>query len=646
MKFLTNPLFSSPSSRALFSSLTLISAISGMVSAPANALPHDVDLPIDRISEQPGLFGPSLRGAKFSPDGRLITILKGREDDASKLDLWAYDIKTGSPSLLVSSSDIVDSETPLSEEEKNRRERQRIYNSGIISYDWDQQGQRIMFPLGGDIYIYDLANKSSQQITSTPEFETDAKFSPDGEQVSYVRADELFVYNLNTAKERQITNGANETIRNAVSEFVAQEELDRNTGYWWSPDNKTIAFTQIDESPVPIATRVDINADTVVTIQQRYPFAGQNNVTIKLGISNIKGKRPVWVDLGDNQDFYLADAYWSKDGSALYVARLIRDQKQLDLLAIDPKTGRSKIVLSETSQTWINLGLGLKPLADGGFLWSSERSGFQHLYRYDASGKNLGAVTGGNGMVSAVNCIDEENAKIYYTGWSETVLERHIYTKSLNGRDLGRPITTKSGWHSASFSNTCDHFILYRSDDRQPTQASAHDQTGKALFWLNENKIVEGQHPYAHFLKSHLDWTYGQIEASDGTMLDYKMLKPKGLKSGEKAPVIQMVYGGPHAQQVRRQFGNLFEQALADQGYVVFWLDNRGAAGRGTAFENTLYRAMGTIEVEDQATGTRFLKTLPYVDGEKIGVYGLPRTQSDIWESQMKSVRHIKLAPL
>lgn len=599
----------------------LATGLASIFAISQTSIAHADDLSIERLNSQPGLSGPSLRGASFSPDGKLITILRGSENNTSILDLWAYDLESGEASVLVSASDIVTEETELSEEEKNRRERQRIYTSGIISYAWDTTGTNIMFPLGGDIYTYDLKQKTPNRITVTDQFETDPKFSPQGNYISYVRDDELQIFNITRNQERQVTKGADGIIRNAVSSFVVQEELNRYTGYWWSPDESRIAFTQIDESPVPIAERVDINADEIVTIRQRYPFAGSNNVTIKLGITTPKGKKPVWVDLGDNPDIYLADAYWSVDGSTLYIARLTRDQKRLDLLAADPKTGKTEIILSETADTWVNLGLGLKPLSDGGFLWSSERSGFQHFYRYNAQGNNLGPVTGGNGIVTSLNCVDEENNRIFYTGWHDSVLERHVYTKSLNGKDLARPITTKEGWNGASFSGNCENFILTHTSDKQPRQASVKTNSGDHRFWLNENAI-DKNHPYAPYLDSHQVWEYGQLEAEDGQMLDYKMLKPAGLKPGEKAPAIHMVYGGPHAQRVRKAFGNLLEQTLADKGYVVFWMDNRGAGNRGTKFENPLYRAMGRPETDDQAMGAQWLASQSFVDENRIGVYG------------------------
>jgi dipeptidyl-peptidase-4 len=572
------------------------------------------------VNAEASLSGPSLRGPAVSPDGKLVTVLRGRKDDARQLDLWAYDFTTGKPRMLVSSTDLVGADVELSEEEKNRRERQRIYANGITSYAWDEQGTQILFPLGGDVYVYDLAAGAPRQLTKTESFETDAKFSPKGGFVSYVRDNELIVYDLATGGEKQTTSGAGGTLRNAIAEFVAQEELDRDTGYWWSPDDKRIAFTQIDEAPVKIAERVDISADNVVTISQRYPFAGTPNVTIKLGVIGAKGGTPLWVDLGSNPDIYLARVYWSNDASKLYIVRLSRDQKKLDFLEADPATGKTKAIFSEESATWVNLSNDFEALDGGGFIWGSERSGFQQLYRYRADGSLTGAVTKGPGQVNSLDCIDEKAGIVYYSGWRESPLERHLFSIPLKG---GAPtqLTKQEGAHAANYSRNCKTAIRYFSGDRQPTQAAVYGADSKLRFWLNENKI-EGDHPYAPYLPSHLDWSYGQIKAADGTPLDYKILKPSGIKLGERRPAIVLVYGGPHAQTVRKGGLDTFAQMLAGNGYVVFRLDNRGASNRGTAFEKTLYRAMGTVEVEDQALGARYLKSLPYVDGDRIGVFG------------------------
>jgi len=576
--------------------------------------PEIIDAPVS-------LSGPKVASAEISPNGSLVTFLKGRDEDTRQLDLWAYDVASGEASMLVSSTDIVGEAAEMSEEEKNRRERMRIYSNGITAYKWDEQGDKILVPLGGDLYIYELGGRSKRKVTDTPQYETDPKFSPKGAYVSYVRDDELFVYDLAVGRELKRTSGAGGTIRNATASFVVQEELDRRTGYWWSEDDTMIAWTQIDEAPIPVAARIDINADKVVTIEQRYPFAGADNATVKLAISGARSGKPVWVDLGDNPDMYLARVHWAKDSKTLYVERLSRDQKRVDLLSVNPKTGASKVILSEASDIWVNLNDDFTALNDGGFIWGSERSGFHQLYRYDGAGALLNPVTESPGLVNELDCVDEAKGIAYYTGWRDTPLERHLFSAPLGG---GSPtqMTEAQGSHNAKYSENCETVIRTYADDAIPTQTSVASADGTFRFWLNENKLA-GDHPYAPYAASHLPWEYGQVTTDDGVALDYKLLKPAGLKKRQKAPAIILVYGGPHSQRVKRGWGeDFFAQMLADEGYVVFWLDNRGAANRGTAFEFPLNRNMGVIEVADQAVGANYLKSLPFVDADRVGVYG------------------------
>lgn len=578
------------------------------------------DLTLEALHAQESLSGPSLRGARFSPDGKMVTILRGQSGNSRVLDLWAYDVQSGEGRILVAADAFEGGTKALSEEEKNRRERQRIYESGIVSYAWDRTGKNILLPLGGDMFVYDTDKNEPRQITATDAFETDQRFSPSGQYISYIRDDELYVYDLTTEREKRVTKGAGGTVRNAVSEFVAQEELDRNTGYWWSPTDEHIVFAQIDEAPVVVAERLDFGPDGSKTIRQRYPFAGTANVTIRLGITTPKGRRPVWIDLGSDPDIYVANVHWSQDGKTIYVERLSRDQKTLDLLAVDPKTGKSKILLSDQSDTWVNLRFGFRALADGGFLWSSERSGYNHIYRYDSAGKLTRQITDGNWPVERMLCIDQSDGEVVFSASRDTPLEQHLYRVSLNGGEIAQ-LTKKPGWHSGSFGAGCDAFIHGYSAVNQPPQSSVEGIDGSFKFWLLEND-VDANHPYAPYVDSHENWTFGQIPAEDGQTLYYMMLLPTSRRPGERLPVVQLVYGGPHAQTVRNRWGNLYAQYLADQGYLVFRLDNRGAWNRGTKFENVLYRNMGHPEVTDQATGTQWLIDQGLADPRRIGVQG------------------------
>ena len=578
------------------------------------------------IHSDPALSGPVLTQAKISPDGQMVTVLQGRDDNFFQQDLWSYDLTTGAGKRLVSSTDLLGAPEQLSEEEKNRRERARIKASGIVSYSWDSQAKTLLFPLGGDVFVYDLASKTAKRITNTNGYETDARISPSGKYVSYVRDNDLYLTDLANGRETRLSFGANERVRNATASFVVQEEFNRFTGYWMSPNENLIAYTQIDESPIKIENRLEFYPDGIKNISQRYPFAGTDNARVKLGIVPIKGGKTLWVDIGDNPDIYLTRVYWSQDGNTLYAGILSRDQKKLDMLSINPKTGKSQILFSETSPTWINIKSGFRPLSDGGFIRTSEKSGFRHIYRYDANGKNERAITQGNWPVTALNCISEKAGKIYFTGWRDSALVRDIYSVDFDGKTITKISKNngqKDGWNSASFSSNCESYIGTFSNKSTPPQTGVYKNDGTRLIWLNENKL-DKTHPYFPYLESHIMPEYGQIKAEDGTALNYMLYKPQNMQEGKKYPAITIVYGGPGVQKVHKAWDDkmYLPQALADLGFVVFRLDNRGSANRGKAFEDHIYRNMAGVEVKDQALGAEFLKSLNFVDSERMGVYG------------------------
>jgi len=607
----------------LLGAALLVAACSERVTEAPDAKPKigAGDLTPGIINSNPSLSGKSLRQAKISPDGKMVTVLQGRAEDARQQDLWAYDLETGKGEILVSSTDLLGAPEVLSAEEKNRRERAREYNSGIVSYSWDAKGEQILFPLGGDVYLYNLAERKATQVTDTEGFETDARISDSGKYVSYVRDNELFLYSLNLKIERQLSSGSSDLVRNGIASFVVQEELKRHRGYWMSPDERYMAYTQIDESPVAIEERIEFSAEGIENVSQRYPFAGTDNVTVRLGIKPLRGGRTVWADIGDDPDIYLANVYWSEDGNHMYAAILSRDQKSLKMLDINPVTGANTLRFEETDPKWINARYNkFEALQDGGFLWTSERDGFRHIYRYGNDDVAPVQVTKGEWPVSQVNCIDETGQKIYFTGWQQSVLERHIFSVDFDGSGL-KQLSEGEGRHSARFSSNCAAYIGTFSNKSTPPQTGAFDNFGKPLIWLNENNL-NADHPYADYLDSHIAPQFGQLDAADGTKLDYALYKPQDSLPGQQRPAITLVYGGPGAQTVHKGWGDFRAQMLADNGFVVFMLDNRGAGNRGKAFENHLYRNMGRVEVEDQAVGADFLKNLSFVDPERMGVYG------------------------
>ena len=521
---------------------------------------------------------------------------------------------------------LVDSKTlgtgaELSEAEKMQRERDRSLTGkrGILTYDWSPDGKSILVPIDGDLYLASL-DGAARRLTNTPGGELNPVVSPDAGYVSFVRDQNLWVQPLAGGEARAITTGGGGTVHWGEAEFVAQEEMDRRTGYWWSPDERRIAVERFDEAPVQVATRAAIGATGTKVYEQRYPASGTPNVLVGLYVMNPDGTGRVKVDLGTDRDIYLARVNWSPDGAALYVQRQNRAQTMLDLLRVDPATGAAMLVFTEkaAAKSWINLSNGFRPLRDGSLIWWSERDGHGHLYRW-RKGKWT-QLTKGDWEVAGLIGVDEESGRLFFAGNKDGVLERHVYWVDLAAPGVVTRLTEPGWWNNAVIDGASGQMIVTRSNRAQPPQAYLADADGERTLWVNENKVA-GDHPYAPYLASHEPTTYGTIKADDGTTLHWQMITPT-LEAGKRHPVFFQHYGGPHSQTVDRQWANPLQQYLVDRGWIVFQIDNRGSANRGKAFEDHLWRAMGSIEVADQRAGANYLKTLPFVDAAKIATFG------------------------
>jgi dipeptidyl-peptidase-4 len=581
-------------------------------------------LTIERLFSAPSLIGEKPRSLRFAPGDNYLSYLKGSEANPDRYNLWLYDIKKAEHTRLVAADELTSGSKELSEEEKARRERQRISGSGIIEYSWSKSGDAILFPYNGDVFYYSVKNTEVTRLTETEAFETDVRLSPKGNFVSFIRNQNLFYIDLASGKETAVTTVGGGLVKYGMAEFVAQEEMKRMTGYWWSPDESAIALTRVDESPVPVATRTEIYADEVKVIKQRYPFAGADNVNIDLGVYHLRDERTKWLGLDELGDGYLARVNWLNDSERLSYQWQSRDQQQLALRLFNVDTEQQSVLVEENSDTWINLHNDLYFLEDNNhFIWASERSGYKHLYLYRLDGSLIRQLTSGDWMVDELEAVDESSGILYFTARRKSPLERHLYRAQLNSGSSNNPtqITEREGMHDVEFSSTFHRYIDTFSSPEQPVQVSLHGPTGERQAWLLENNI-DKNHPLAKYMR---DWRYpefGELTAEDGQTLYYKMTKPTDFDKTQKYPVMVYVYGGPGAQRVTKSWGNHFVQYMAQQGFIVFTLDNRGSDNRGKAFEAPIYKNMGSPEVTDQVTGATFLKSLPYVDGSRIGIYG------------------------
>lgn len=596
-------------------------AIGAEAGAQTAAAPQAEKLTLARVFGSPDLSGSQPRGVRLSPDGTLLTFLRPRADEKERTDLWARDTRTGAERMLVDSKK-VGTGAELTEAEKMQRERARIGGSkGIVAYDFAPDGRSILVPLDGDLYLATLDGKV-RRLTATPGGELNPIISPKGNYVSFVRDQNLFAQPLSGGDARALTTGGGGTVHFGEAEFVAQEEMDRRTGYWWSPDERYVAVERFDEAPVRVFTRASIGAAGTKTYEQRYPAAGTPNVLVDLYVMRPDGSGQVKVDLGSDPDIYLARVDWTPDGKTLLVQRESRDQKTLDMLAVDPTTGKAKVLFTEKSgaRSWINLSDDYRVLKDGSLIWRSERDGYGHLYLRSPAGKWT-QLTKGPWVVTGLVGVDEAKGRIYLTGTKDDVLEQHLYAVDIARPDVLTRLTERGWTNSASMDGAASRFIISRSNAGQPTQVYLADTNGKRLEWINENAIRPG-HPYYPYLASHQPTKFGTIKAKDGSTLYWEMITPP-LVPGKKYPVFFEHYGGPGTgQQVTRGWQGALPQYLVSQGWVYFKIDNRGSYNRGKAFEDQIYHAMGTVEVEDQLAGANYLKSLPFVDGNKIATYG------------------------
>lgn len=614
----------------------LIGAAVTMTIMGASAVSASNRLDIERIFATPDISGDSPMGVQISPDGERVTLLRGKQDDPDRYDLWEYHIESGQLRRLVDADDVVPEEGELSADEQAMRERLRIVGvSGIIDYSWSDDARQLLFPLGGDAYMVSLDEQGGQkirQLLDTETFETDTRLSPKSNWLSFVREQDLYILDIESGEETRITHDGGGVIRNGQAEFVAQEEMRRYTGYWWSPDERYLAYIRVDESPVDNLERFEIGAEDIEVIQQRYPRAGTDNALVELYVHDLHSGERRQMDLDEETDIYLYRVDWFPDSQHLAVQRQPRDLQSLDLLRFDVASGEPTPLLREQSPIWVELQDDLTFVGETGeFVWTSGRSGHQHLYLYSAEGELIRPLTAGDWSLAgprgrSVLGVNAEQREVYFIAATDHALQRHLFVQSLDtdAPEQPRQITRGEGTHAVTLSGDQSVFVTTFSSPDQPPQVSLHGIDGERITWINENRL-DADHPYAAFLDAHISPEFGQMAAEDGQMLNYRLLKPRDFDASRQYPLLLYVYGGPGHQAVRKGWMSVVElwlQSMAQRGYVVFSLDNRGTGSRGREFDAPLYLNMGTLEVRDQMVGVEWLKQQDWVDPERIGVFG------------------------
>ena len=580
-------------------------------------------IPIEEVAKfpPPGMAIPV--SFAFSADDRSLTYLYG-PDQSPVRRLYAMDVDTGEKRVIQASVDPESAE--LSLEEQLLRQRQRQMGEGITRYSWNAARGVIAIPAQSGVYIKDDMDAPPRLVASARDGAIlTPRISPDGTRLAFVRDAEIYVVSLDADDDsppRQITFGARGTGKtNGVAEYIAQEEMGRLSGFWWSKDGALIAFEQADETHIPPYRIVHQGKDdtgAAAREDHRYPFSGEANARVRLGVVSADGGEPVWMDLGDSEDVYLARVAWTPSG-ALLAQIQNREQTRLDLVAFDPSTGARTTVLTETSDVWINLHDMFKPLKSGEFVWASECDGFCHLYLYGEGGNLIRRLTGGDWVVDGLAGVDESARTAYFTGTKDGATERHLYKVSLDGGEIER-VTRESGVHSVTLDRAFQRFVDVFSDVNTPptiTLRSLEDSASLRAVHLPDDPRVESLALTPPELVT--------LESEDGDTLHAALYKPPPRFGEGPHPTVIYVYGGPHAQVVTNGWGMTCAmriQRLRSLGYLVFSLDNRGSARRGLAFEGAIRHNMGDVEVRDQVAGVRWLAERGFADPDRVGVYG------------------------
>ena len=493
----------------------------------------------------------------------------------------------------------------------------------LTSYHWLSDESGLVFEGKPDLWFYSVREKRFHQITNTDSSLSELQISPDNEWVSYVRNHNLFVHSIHSENEYQLTSDGDTDHLNGKLDWVYQEELVGRgifQGYWWSPDSKHIAYLHFDETPVPKYPLVNWMPVHPKLSLESYPKAGDPNPVVKLGVVSIMDHpNTTWIDTGENTDIYLPRVYWFPHGKKLAFIRLDRLQQHLEFLAAEIMNGNSRVLLEEQDPYWINIEDQVKFLQQSsGFIWGSERNGFRHLYLYETDGTLINPVTSGEWVVEDLVGVNEDEGLIYFTATKKDVRERQLYQVKYDGSNLTQ-ITRKTGTHQLKMSNDATYYIDEYSTILSPKHITLHDESGKLIRAIDTSAHLDTSKFNLHRPR------FFAFSDDSGNVFYAKMLLPANFNPSKKYPVIVYVYGGPHAQEVTFNYGGrraLWNQMMAQKGYIIFSMDNRGSDNRGHQWEQVIYEQMGQTELADQLKGVAYLKSLSYVDSARIGIWG------------------------
>jgi len=609
------------SSLVCFYLLIFLLGMNASIPAAAQTAPSK-PLTIETLFQPGGLAGRGPETTEWSPDGTRFSFVQ-RDEKGEKGELWYVDASSGEKKVLVSAAKLA-SLDPDVNKVKNEREKERLTRYHVAAYLWAPDSKHLMFDSQGQLWFYDLASQTAVQFTSAPDPSGDPKFSPDGNRVAYVRKHNLYVRPVNGKDEKQLTKDTGDNLLNGDIDWVYAEELAVRSNYFWSPDSKEIAFLHMDEGKVPTYPITDWIPTHPAVEQEKYPKVGDPNPLVKLGVVEADKGKVRWISLTNDEDTYIPRFGWLRDG-VIWALVLNRTEDKMDLYFVDAKSGKSRIVLTETtSGAWIDFdhveARFLK--SSGRFLWPSWRDGNMHIYLYSFDQQNpLAAeaklekqLTKGDFEVEGIAGVDEAAGTVFFEANQDDPRQTHIFSVQLDGSGF-KALTTDEGEHRADFSDDGKHYTdMYSGPQASPRMTLCAVGGECKPLWAGKDEINE------YGLRAP---KYLEFKADDGTKLYGRLLLPPESAASAKIPLIINIYGGPAAQMVRKDVPSAFDEILARKGFAIFAVDNRGTPGRDRKFQTAIRHEFGGVELKDQLTALdQLLEQFPQLDKDRVAIWG------------------------
>ncbi len=558
-------------------------------------------------------YARSVPGFNFLKDGKHYTRLEENK-------IQQYDFTTGSLITTIFDPAAVGRGSELSEE--------------VDGYTFSEDESKILIRTStesiyrrsfvANYYVYDRTAKSL-----TPVYEDGkqgyATFNPQADKVAFVHDNNLYLHDLSTGKVNALTEeGERNKIIYGSTDWVYEEEFGFAQAFFWSPDGQRLAFYRFDESEVAEFTMTNYRDDLYPEYETfKYPKVGEDNSVVSIFIYDLNRGKAVPVQLGQETDIYIPRIKWTQSSDQLCVYRMNRHQNHLELLLADSKTGETDLLLEEKNEYYIGEYVldNLTFLEDGKrFVWTSEKDGWHHIYLYNMRGKELEQVTKGKWEVTKLYGIDEAAGRIYYQAAEKSPMQRQVYSIGLDGKDK-KVHAGQSGWNDAQFSSTFDYYIVNHSTANTPATYVVYEKSGRQLRVVEDNRQLREKQ--AKRETSPVE--FFSFKTGDGVELNGWMIKPKNFKPNRQYPVFMTLYGGPGSQKVTDNYMGMnywWYQMLAQEGFIVACVDNRGTGGRGEEFKKMTYLQLGHYETIDQIEAARYLGEQPYIDKNRIGVFG------------------------